>query len=151
MLNEDYRDILLALSEEGVRFLLVGAHAMAAYGYPRLTMDIDLWVEPTLENAKAVMRALDRFGAPRMGLTVEDLACDDIVFQIGVEPQRIDLLTGITGVSFPEAFHNSIEKDLEGVSVRVLALEDLIKNKKATGRKKDLLDIDAIEALKIDK
>jgi hypothetical protein len=99
MLNEDYRDILHALAEEKVRFLLVGAYAMAAHGYPRATMDIDIWVMPSPQNADAVLRALRRFGAPLHNLTKEDLQKDETVFQIGVAP-RLSLIVA-RPLSFP--------------------------------------------------
>src|ERR1035437_3616622 len=104
MLNEDYRDILLAFGAAKVEFLLVGAYAMAVHGYPRTTMDIDLWVMPSPENADAVLTALRRFGAPLYGLTKEDLQKDDTVFQIGVAPRRIDVITGASGLRFEEVY-----------------------------------------------
>jgi regulator of sirC expression with transglutaminase-like and TPR domain len=103
MLNKDYRDILLALAAEKAEFLLVGAYAMAVHGYPRATMDIDIWVKPSCDNARAVLRALKRFGAPLHDLTEADLQKDDTIFQIGVAPRRIDLITGATGLRFDEA------------------------------------------------
>lgn len=103
MLNEDYRDILSAFAEEGVRYLLVGAFAMAAHDRPRTTGDIDLWVEPTLENSSRVLAALERFGAPTGEIAPEDLRVPDVVLQIGVAPRRIDILTSIEGVAFDEA------------------------------------------------
>jgi predicted nucleotidyltransferase len=150
MLNSDYRDMLCALSEEGVKFLLVGAYAMAAHGYPRSTVDMDLWVMPTQENAEAVLRGLARFGAPAGELTVQDLAADEVVFQIGVAPKRIDLLTTASGLSFVAAYSRSIPVDIDGVAVRVLCMDDLIVNKKTTGRTKDLADVEALEAMKSD-
>ncbi len=95
MLNEDYKDMLRALSEEKVKFLLVGAYAMAAHGYPRTTMDINIWVMPSPQNADAVLRALRRFGAPLHNLTKEDLQKDGTIFQIGVAPRRIDIITTV--------------------------------------------------------
>jgi len=148
ILNEDYSDILLALSAEKVKFLLVGAHAMAAYGYPRSTMDIDLWVQPSEENAAAVMRALIRFGAALQDLRAEDLQKEGTVFQIGVPPRRIDIITGVTGLEFEEAFANSISTQIDGIEVRAPSLDDIIRNKSASGRRKDLADVEALKALK---
>ncbi len=93
MLNEDYKDMLHALSVEKAKFILVGAYALAAHGYPRATMDIDIWVKPSPKNADAVLRALRRFGAPLHNLTREDLQKDGTIFQIGVAPRRIDIIT----------------------------------------------------------
>lgn len=148
MLNSDYRDMLCALSEEGVKFLLVGAYAMAVHGYPRSTVDMDLWVMPTRDNAEAVLRGLARFGAPAGELTVQDLQAEDVVFQIGVAPMRIDILTTASGLSFDTSYSRSVPVDLDGVAVRVPCVDDLIVNKKTTGRMKDLADVEALEALR---
>ena len=147
MLNEDYRDMLQALVDEKVRFLLVGAYALAAHGYPRATMDIDIWVLPSNENADAVLRALTRFGAPLHNLQRLDLVKEDTVFQIGVAPRRIDILTTASGLQFETAYRNSIEVDLEGFTVRIPSIADLIVNKQTSGRKKDLADVEALEEL----
>jgi len=148
MLNEDYKEMLQFLADEKVKFLLVGAYAMAVHGYPRATMDIDIWVMPAPENAEAVLRALDRFGAPLHGLTTEDLQKDDTIFQIGVAPRRIDIITGASGLGFTEAFANSSVIDIEGLEVHIPSLDDLIRNKKASGRTKDLADVEALEMLR---
>ncbi len=148
MLNEDYRDMLYALSDEKVRFLLVGAYALAAHGYPRATMDIDIWVMPSSQNAEAVIRALRRFGAPLHKLTKEDLQKDGTVFQIGVAPRRIDIITAASGLKFEEVFQNSISINIEGIEVHIPSIDDLIRNKRAIGRTKDLADVEALESLK---
>jgi hypothetical protein len=148
MLNEDYRDILHALSEEKVRFILVGAYALAAHGYPRATMDIDIWVMPSPENAEAVLRALSRFGAPLHNLTREDLLKDGTIFQIGVAPRRIDIITTASGLQFEPTYRNSISVNIEGIEVRIPSIEDLILNKRSTGRTRDLADAEALESLK---
>ncbi len=149
MLNKDYRDILHALSVEKVKFLIVGAYAMAAHGYPRSTMDIDLWIETSPRNAEGVMRALKRFGAPIMGLTLEDLQTKDIVFQIGVAPRRIDILTSISGLEFNEVYNRSLSVVLDEIEVRIPTLDDLITNKRASGRTQDIADAEALTSLKI--
>ena len=149
MLNEDYREMLQKLSAEKVKFLLVGAYALAAHGYPRATVDLDLWVMPSPENAEAVLRALTHFGAPVLDLTPQDLQDEGTVFQIGVAPRRIDIITAASGLQFDEAFKNAISLDVEGIQVHVLCIDDLIRNKKATGRMKDLADVEALEALKV--
>jgi predicted nucleotidyltransferase len=125
MLNDDYRDILLALSDRKAKFLLVGAYAMAAYGYPRSTMDIDLWIMNDPENAILVLQALENFGVPG-SLSPNDLQKEDIVFQIGVAPRRIDILTSVDGLNFEEAFANSQLIEIEGISVHVLSKADYI-------------------------
>jgi len=150
MLNSHYKDILSILSEKKVRFLLVGAYAMAVHGYPRSTMDIDLWVMPDPENALLVLQALEDFGAPIGDLSVEDFQKDDVVFQIGVAPLRIDMLTSIDGLKFEDAFASSELVDIEGISINVLSIPDLIKNKQATGRIKDLADVEVLEGIDYD-
>jgi predicted nucleotidyltransferase len=145
MLNNDYKDMLSALSEANVEYILVGAYAIAAHGYPRATMDIDFWVKPSKENAQAVMRALARFGAPLHEVSATDFETAGVVFQIGVEPRRIDILTAIDGVDFDSAFAHSGLVEIEGISVRVLSIPDLITNKRSAGRKKDLLDAAMLE------
>ena len=148
MLNEDYRDMLRALSAEKVRFLLVGAHALAAHGYPRATMDMDIWVMPSPENAEAVLRAVTRFGAPLHKLTKQDLQTDGTVFQIGVAPRRIDIMTAASGLEFERTSRRSISVDIEGIQIRIPSIDDLIRNKRASGRTKDLADAEALEALR---
>ncbi|MFN2352301.1 MAG: hypothetical protein ABR497_10185 [Kiritimatiellia bacterium] len=147
MLNEDYRDMLQALVDEKVRFLLVGAYALAAHGYPRATMDIDIWVMPAPENANAVLRAIRRFGAPLHNLTKDDLARDGTVFQIGVAPRRIDIITAVSGLQFDQAFAGSLAVEIEGIEIHIPSVTDLIRNKLASGRTKDLADAEALERL----
>jgi len=149
MLNEDYKEMLQYLVDEDVKFLLMGAYALAAHGYPRATMDIDVWVMPSPENAAAVLRALGRFGAPLHGLTIADLQKDDTIFQIGVAPRRIDIITGASGLHFEDAFTRSTEINIEGIQVRIPSIDDLIRNKKASGRTKDLADAETLESLNI--
>jgi hypothetical protein len=147
MLNEDYKDMLRALLDEEVRFLLVGAYALAAHGYPRATMDMDIWVLPSPPNAAAVLRALRRFGTPLHDLTQADLAREGTVFQIGVAPRRIDVITTASGLRFEETFSRSTVVEVEGLRVHVPSVADLIRNKRATGRTKDLADAEALETL----
>ena len=147
MLNEDYREMLQALFDEKDRFLLVGAYAMAAHGYPRATMDIDIWVMPTSDNADAVLRAIRRFGAPLHNLTKSDLEQEGTVFQIGIAPRRIDIITAASGLQFEEAFSRALPVDVEGIRVHILSVADLIRNKRASGRTKDLADAEALENL----
>jgi hypothetical protein len=142
--NRDFAEMLSALSEAGAEFLIVGAHALAAHGIARATGDIDIWVKPTQENAERVMRALIVFGAPLKNLTVDDLTKTDTVFQIGVEPCRVDILSGISGVQFADAWSRRLVLDIEGMSVPVLSRADFVTNKRASGRPKDLLDLELL-------
>lgn len=143
MVNEDYRDLLSALVARQARFLVVGAHALAVHGYPRATVDIDIWIEPARENARRVWQALAEFGAPLDALDVNeaDLVRPAVVVQFGLPPNRIDILTAISGLEFDKAWVNRIEEPVEGVRVPVIGLSDLIENKRATGRDKDRVDI----------
>ena len=146
MLNEDYLDMLQALVDEKVEFLLIGAYALAAHGYPRATMDIDIWVMPSPENAESVLRALIRFGASLHNLTQHDLEVEGTVFQIGVAPRRIDIITAASGLCFEDTLEKSIVVDIDGIQVRIPSRRDLIRNKRASGRTKDLADAETLEA-----
>lgn len=139
--------MLHALNGAQVEFLIVGAHALAAHGIPRATGDIDLLVRPTADNAARVLQALADFGAPisAHGVEASDFAVPGNVYQIGLPPRRIDLLTEISGVSFDEAWSSRLQTNVGGIDVNVLGREALIKNKRAAGRDKDLVDVAALE------
>lgn len=141
MLNPDYRDMLLLLNEEGVEYLIVGAYALATYGFPRATGDIDLWIKPSPENAEKVWKAIIKFGAPLVNLTKEDLSTPEIIFQIGIVPRRIDIITSIDGVTFEQAWPERKQIEIEGLTVLVIGRHHLLINKQSTGRKKDLADV----------
>ncbi|HEX8721443.1 MAG TPA: nucleotidyltransferase [Pyrinomonadaceae bacterium] len=141
MLNPDFRDMLSCLNDEGVDFIVVGAYALAAHGLVRATGDIDVWLGNSPDNARKVLRALAKFGAPTSGISEEDFTTPATVLQLGVEPHRIDLLTGIDGVDFDGAARGKVKVDVDGIEVFVLSKEDLLKNKLAAGRDKDRSDI----------
>lgn len=141
MLNDEFKEMLSALLAENVEFLVVGGYAMAAHGYPRATGDIDFWVRPTGANAARVWRSLAKFGAPVSQLTAADFTAPDIFYQIGVPPFRIDFMTTISGVEFDAAWQNRAMLPMDGFSVPVLSQEDMIRNKQASGRPKDLVDV----------
>ena len=146
-MNPDYKEMLQLLNEEGARFLLVGAYALATHGHVRATGDIDLWVEPTQDNAAKVWRALARFGAPLHQLAQRDLMSPDLIFQIGVAPLRIDILTSIDGdFDFQQAWQDKHLVDFDGVSVPVLNAQLLLINKRASGRPKDMGDVQWLES-----
>jgi hypothetical protein len=140
MLNEDYKEMLESLLGEKVRFILVGAYALAAHGYPRATGDMDIWVKPNDENSKKIYKALAKFGAPISEIREDEFSQPGLIFQIGVVPRRIDIITKISGVEFDEADADKIVVNIENLKIPVLSIELLIKNKMATGREKDLLD-----------
>ena len=144
MLNPDFKDMLSALSEAGADYLVVGAYALAAHGFPRATGDLDLWVRPTTDNAARVWQALAAFGAPTSKITVEDFSTPDIVYQLGVAPRRIDILTSISGVEFDQAWQSRKSIELDGLAVPVIGRDDLLANKRASGRPKDLADAETL-------
>jgi len=141
MLNEDYKEMLQLLLEEQVDFMIVGAYALGTHGYPRATGDIDIWVNPNNTNSKKLYKALARFGAPLGQIQTDEFSTEGVIFQIGVIPRRIDIITKIDGVTYEEADEDKIIVEIEGLKVPVISLEKFIKNKMATGREKDELDI----------
>lgn len=144
-LSQDFRDLLRAFVDHEVRFLVVGAYALAILGRPRATGDLDVWIESTAENAARAHAALDAFGAPLHDLRRDDLETPGTVFQIGLPPLRIDILTRITGVEFVPAWERRTEADFEGVRVPVIGREDFLANKRALGRTKDLADAERLD------
>ena len=141
MLNPDFRDMLSCLKGAEVEFIVVGAYALAAHGRPRATGDIDIWVRSSPENAQKIIDALEAFGAPLSNLSAEDFTVPDLIVQLGVEPCRIDLLTGVDGLDFGDAWGNKLAISLDGLEIFVLSRGDLLKNKIAAGRAKDQGDI----------
>ena len=144
-MNPDFRDLLSEFNARGVEYLVVGAYALAAHGHVRATGDLDIWVRPDPANAKRVMFALEAFGAPLHDLTQGDLSRAGVVFQIGVAPVRIDVLTGIDGVAFDEAWLERITTRYAGQAVSVLSARQLIANKRAVGRAQDMADVEWLE------
>ena len=145
-MNRDFVDMLSALSEAGADYLVVGAHALAAHGHPRATGDLDIWVRSTPSNASRVWGALAAFGAPLTDLSEGDLQEADVVFQIGLPPSRIDVLTSISGVEFDAAWEGRISVVIEGLAIPVIGRDALITNKRAAGRPKDLADVAELES-----
>lgn len=140
MLNQDYKEMLSLLLANDVEFLLVGAYALAAHGFPRATADIDIFVKPSSENAALVFKTLEEFGAPTQDVSTNDFARSGTIFQIGVAPRRIDIITQIDGLSFDEAGKGKDIIEIEGLLIPVISKENLILNKLATGRAQDKLD-----------
>ena len=140
-LSRDFVEFIECLISRQVDYLLVGGHALAFHGLPRFTKDIDFWVRPTVENADKILLALDDFGFSEIGLTQEDFTIPGRVVQLGQPPNRIDLLTSIDGVEFDLAFSHRVKSEYRGSQLWVIGKEDLIENKRSTGRKQDLLDV----------
>jgi hypothetical protein len=146
-MTEDWSDLLAALVGARARFIVVGAHALAVHGVPRATQDLDVWIEATADNAVRVWQAPVDFGAPLedLGIQAVDFTRPGTVIQLGVPPNRIDILTGISGVSdFEATWRNRVEHDVEGRPIPFLGRDALIANKRAAGRLKDLADIEAL-------
>lgn len=143
--DQDFVEILSELREAHAEFLVVGAYALAAHGLPRATGDFDLWIRPSRENAQRVYRALANYGAPLERVTETDFTNPDLILQVGVEPLRVDVITSISGVEFDEAWSRKTTALLGGIEVFVISVGDLIRNKKATGRDQDLLDVKRLE------
>lgn len=144
-MNQDFVDLLRAFIAAEVRFLIVGAYALALHGRPRATGDLDVWVEPTALNADRVMRGLASFGAPVAEISAADLARPGVVYQIGVPPGRIDILTELTGLTFAEAWPDRLARPFGDVTVPFIGRASFIRNKRATGRPKDIGDIEGLE------
>jgi hypothetical protein len=145
--TDDWFDLLAALLDARARFLVVGAHALAVHGVPRGTQDLDVWIDPDPANVERVWQALADFGAPLAGLGVtrDDLRRVDTVVQLGLPPNRIDLLTSISGIpDFAAAWAARAEHELRGRRVPFLGRDALIRNKRASGRRKDLADVEAL-------
>lgn len=140
MLNPDFADILSAFIAGKVEFLVVGGYAMAFHGYVRATGDIDLWIRCSDENAERVWRALQTFGAPLFDLNIADLKTPGMVFQIGLVPSRIDVITQIDGVEFDDAWKEHKTVEIEGLEIPVIGKTQLLTNKQSTGRSKDRND-----------
>jgi hypothetical protein len=143
-MNPDFLDLLRAFAGRNVRFLVVGAYALAVHGRPRATGDLDVWVDATRDNAPRVMAGLDDFGAPLGQISESDFSTPGIVFQIGLPPSRIDILTTLTGLSFDEAWSTRVSGPFGPVTVDFLGRDAFIRNKRATGRAKDLADIEEL-------
>jgi hypothetical protein len=141
-MNPDFVDLLRSFAAADVRFLVVGAYALAHHGRPRATGDLDVWVDPTPANAKRVMEALAAFGAPLTEIAESDFAQPGVVFQIGVPPGRIDVLTELTGLAFADAWNGRDRGRFGELMVDFIGRDAFIRNKRATGRAKDIGDVD---------
>ena len=144
-MNPDFLDLLRAFVAADVRFLIVGAYALALHGRPRATGDLDVWVDATPENAARVMRALEAFGAPLAEISADDFAREGVTYQIGVPPGRIDILTELTGLPFAQGWADRVRRPFGDVDVDFIGRASFIRNKRATGRVKDLADVEGME------
>lgn len=143
-LPPDFKEFLKLLDSEKVEYLIVGGYAVGYHGYPRATGDIDIWVSSKRDNAQRLVHALGLFGFNEKNLSVEPFIKEQSIVRMGVPPVRIDLLTSISGVSFEDCYANRVEGDLDGVKVSLISLENLRQNKIASGRAKDLGDLECL-------
>lgn len=144
-LQKDLREFVALLVSRGVDFVVIGGHAVAFHGYPRLTDDIDLLLRPTRENAQRVLDAIAEFGFGSIELTVDDFVAPDQVIQLGRIPNRVDLLTHVYGVTIDEIWQTRVEADLDGLRVMMIGKAELIRTKRATGRTQDIADAEKLE------
>ena len=147
-MNPDFAALLRAFNVNRVRYIVVGAYAFSFHAFARATKDLDLWVDPTPGNARRVMKSLRDFGAALRGATEDDFARPGTIFQMGVPPRRIDLITELSGLEFDAAWRRRKRGDWEGLRVSFLDRESLIRNKRAVGRPQDLVDVDELEKLR---
>ncbi len=145
MLNQDFREFIQSLNENEVDYLVVGGYAVAFHGHPRYTKDIDIWLRPSESNAKAVIAALAQFGFGSLDIDTEDFLHPDRIIQLGYPPARIDLLTTIPGVDFDECYQARVETSMDGLLVPFIDLDNLKRNKRASGRLQDLADIESLD------
>ncbi len=145
MLNQDFREFVASLNASGVRYLVVGGYAVALHGHPRYTKDIDVWLEATPENAARVLVALDAFGFASSGIAQADFLIPDQIIQLGYPPNRIDLLTSLSGVDFADCYPARVQVDIDGVPVAFIDLENLKKNKRAAARTQDIADLENLK------
>jgi len=140
-INSDYRDLLLRFNETAVLYLVVGGYAVMKYTEPFYTKDIDLWVDPTPENAAKVFAALQAFGAPTADLTIQDLCTAGVFFQIGIAPNRIDIMTDVAGLRFAEAWMRAESFNFDGLTAPVLSRDDILLAKKTANRPEDRIAV----------
>jgi hypothetical protein len=146
MLNPDFKELLSFFNERRVEYLVVGGYAMSAHGHPRYTGDIDLWILASPENAGRVMGALSEFGFGSSGLSEADFQKPEQVVQLGYPPCRIDLMTDVDGLTFSECWPRRVEVDIDDLKIPTIGLSDLILNKEATGRLRDLADLEMLRS-----
>jgi hypothetical protein len=145
MLSKDFKEFIELLNGHDVRYLVVGGYAVAFHGYPRYTKDLDIWIELSPENALNVLKALGEFGFGSLGLKAEDFLETDQIVQLGYPPNRIDILTTLKGIHFENCFKERVAVDIQGLKINFIDLENLKRNKRATGRPQDLADAENLE------
>ncbi|MCJ7623360.1 MAG: hypothetical protein MUO76_07640 [Anaerolineaceae bacterium] len=145
MLNQDFKEFIQSLKDNNVRYLVVGGYAVAFHGYPRYTKDLDIWVGTQLENAEKIVTAIEQFGFGSLGLKVEDFLEPDTIIQLGYPPCRIDLITTLPGVNFEISYDSKVKVDIDNLLINFIDIENLKKNKLASGRAQDIADLENLE------
>jgi hypothetical protein len=145
-INSDFTDLLRLFNDNEIRYLVIGGYAVVQYAEPRYTKDLDLWISTDTVNAKAIYKALRDFGAPLAGLTEDDFAAEGYFYQMGIPPVRVDILMGIPGLDFNDAWQRRVVVDFDGLPVLFISKQDLIQSKLASGRPQDLIDADLLSS-----
>jgi predicted nucleotidyltransferase len=145
VLNQDFKEFIQSLNDNGVRYLVIGGYAVAFHGHPHYTKDIDIWIAMDSENATNIVKALEQFGFASLGLQAADFLMPDQIIQFGYPPNRIDMITTTPGVDFDICYASRVQAEIDGTQVNFIDLENLKRNKKAVGRHQDLADIENLE------
>ncbi|MDS4030485.1 MAG: hypothetical protein RKO66_10480 [Candidatus Contendobacter sp.] len=145
MLSQDFKEFVELLNKHNVEYLIVGGYAVGIHGYPRYTGDLDIWINITVENARKVVKVLNDFGFSSFGLTEVDFTKPNNIIQMGYPPFRIDVLTKIDGVDFGDCYKNKMVVEYDGVTLDVIGMNDLKRNKRASGRSKDIDDLENLD------
>ncbi len=146
MLSKDFKEFIESLNKSDVRYLVVGGYAVAFHGHPRYTKDLDVWVELSPDNANRIVKALEDFGFGSLDIKAEDFLVGDQIIQLGFPPHRIDILTTLKGVTFEQCYQSKAHLEVDGVPINFIDVENLKRNKRATGRSQDLADVENLEA-----
>lgn len=147
-LSPDFEDFIKLLNKHEVKYLIVGGYAMAFHGKPRYTGDLDIWIKVSDDNATKLVQVLDEFGFSSLGFTKDDFLKDNLINQIGYPPLRIDIITSIDGITFDEAYPKKLTIELEGINASYIGFDELIKNKRSSGRKIDISDVEDLKGSK---
>ncbi|MAU01692.1 MAG: hypothetical protein CL608_31525 [Anaerolineaceae bacterium] len=146
VLNQDFKEFIQSLNDNEVKYLVIGGYAVAFHGHPRYTKDLDVWVELSEQNASNLVNALDAFGFGSLGLKAADFLEPDQVIQLGYPPNRIDILMTPKGIDFATCYEQRVLVDIDGTTCSFIDLDNLLKNKRATGRHQDLADVENLES-----
>ena len=145
MLNQDFKEFVVSLNDNQVRYLVIGGYAVSLHGYPRYTKDIDIWIDMSPENARRMVKAMEQFGFGSLDLQADDFQAPDQIIQLGYPPNRIDLITTPPGVEFEPCYASRVEVMIDDVKVNFIDLEHLKQNKRAAGRLQDLADLENLQ------